>query len=82
MNSQNQRPKERSGPSNAIRMATVLSTMSFKVAWIGYRISFVRKGRKAGSWFNPDTITGSSFVYGRREKKPGRMAEEIYPLSN
>ena len=43
---------------------------------------FVRKERKAGSWFHPDTITGNSFVYGRREKKPGRKAEEIYFLSN
>jgi hypothetical protein len=63
-------------------MASVLSTMSFKEALNGYRISFVRKERKAGSWFNPDTITGNSFVYGRREKKPGRKAEEIYFLSN
>jgi hypothetical protein len=56
--------------------------MSFKEAWNGCRISFVRKGRKAGNWFNLDTITGNSFVYGRREKKPGRKAEGIYSLSN
>jgi hypothetical protein len=82
MNFRNAKLKKKQEPSNAIRMASVLSTMSFKEAWNGWRISLVRKGRKAGSWFNPDTITGNFFVYGRREKKPGRKAEEIYSLSN
>jgi len=63
-------------------MASVLSTMSFREALNGWGISFVRKGRKAGSWFNPDTITGNSFVYGRRKKKPGSEAEAIYSLPN
>jgi hypothetical protein len=63
-------------------MASVLSTMSFREALNGWRISFVRRGKKAGSWFNPDTITGNSFVYGRRKKKPGRKAEKIDSLSN
>jgi hypothetical protein len=43
---------------------------------------FVRKGRKAGSCFNPDTITGSSFAYGRREKKSRRGVKRICSLSN
>jgi hypothetical protein len=63
-------------------MASALFTMSFREALNGWRISFVRKGRKAGSWFNPDTITGNSFVYGRREKKPGRKAEKTDSFSN
>jgi hypothetical protein len=56
--------------------------MPFKVALGGWRTFLVRKGRKVGSWFNPDTITGNSFVYGRRERKPRREVEEIYSLSN
>jgi hypothetical protein len=56
--------------------------MPIQVALNGWRISFMRKGRKAGSWSKLDTITGNSFVYGRREKKPGRKAEKLYPLSN
>ena len=67
---------------NATRTVSVLSTMSFREALNGWRISFVRKGRKAGSWFNPDTTTRNFSVYGRRRKKPGRKAEAIYPLSN
>jgi hypothetical protein len=63
-------------------MVSVLSMMSFKEACNGCRISFVKRGWKAGSWFNPDTITGNFFVYGRREEKPGRKAEEIYFLTN
>jgi hypothetical protein len=63
-------------------MVSVLSTMSFREALNGWRISFVRKGRKAGSWFNPGTTAGNSFVYGRGKKKPGRKAEAIYSLSN
>jgi hypothetical protein len=63
-------------------MASVLSTMSFREALNGLRISFVRKGKKAGNWFNRDTITGNSFAYGRRKKKPGRKAEKIDSLSN
>jgi hypothetical protein len=82
MNCQSGRLKNRSVLSNAIGMASVLSTMSFKEALNGWRISFVRKGRKAGSWFNPDTITGSSFAYGRREKKARRGVERICSLSN
>jgi hypothetical protein len=63
-------------------MVSVLSTMSFRGALNGWRISFVRRGRKAGSWFSPGTTTGNSFVYGRGKKKLGRKAEGIYSLSN
>jgi len=56
--------------------------MPIQAALNGWRISFMRRGRKAGNWFNPDTITGNSFVYGRREKVPGRKSEKIYSLSN
>jgi hypothetical protein len=63
-------------------MASVLSMMSFKEALNGWRISFVRRGRKVGSWFNPGIITENSFVYGRRERNPRGKAEEIYSLPN
>jgi hypothetical protein len=63
-------------------MVNVLFMMPFKAASDGWKISFARKGRKVGSWSNPDTITGNSFVYGRRKKKPGREVKEIYSLSN
>jgi hypothetical protein len=82
MNCQSGRLKNRSVLSNAIGMASVLSTMSFKEALNGWRIFFVRKGRKAGSWFNPDTIIGSSSAYGRREKKSRRGVEGVCSLSN
>jgi hypothetical protein len=82
MNSRNAKLKGKSARSNAIRMASVLSTMSFREESNGWTISFARRGRKVGSWFNPDIITGNSFAYGRREKKPGRKVEEVYSLSN
>ena len=44
---------------------------------------FCEKGERwGGSWFNRDIIIEKSFVYGKREKKPGRKAEEIYFFSN
>jgi hypothetical protein len=82
MNCQNPRLKNRNGRSNAIRMVSVLSTMFFKEGCNGCRISSTIKEGKAGSWYNPDTITGNFFAYGKREKKSGRKAEGIYSLSN
>jgi hypothetical protein len=82
MKYQNPRPKSKTKPSNAIRMVNVLFMMPFRAAWNGWRISFVRKGRRVGSWFNPDTITENSFVYGRREKKPRGRVKEIYFFTN
>jgi hypothetical protein len=82
MNCQSGTPEGRRIRSNAIRMASVLFTMSFKEEWSGWRISFARKGRKAGNWYNPDTITGSSFAYGRRKKKARRGFKGISAPSN
>jgi hypothetical protein len=56
--------------------------MSFQGAFNGWKISFVREGRTAGSWFNPGTTTGNCFAYGRRERKPARKSEKVYSLSN
>jgi hypothetical protein len=56
--------------------------MFFKEVCNGCKSSSSKKEGKAGSWSNPDTITGNFFVYGKREKKPGRKVEGIYSLSN
>jgi hypothetical protein len=56
--------------------------MFFTEACHGCRISSAKKGVKVGSWYNLDTITGNFFVYGKREKNPGRKTEGIDSLSN
>jgi hypothetical protein len=80
MNFRNAGLKKRLEPLNVIRMAFVLCTMPIRAALNGWRSSFMRRGREAGNWFNPDTTTGNSFVYGRREKVQGRRAEKIHSL--
>jgi hypothetical protein len=82
MSSQNQRPGIERRPLTVIRMASALFMMLFKEALIGWRIFFVEKEKRVGSWFNLDIIIGNSFVYGKRKKKPGRSAEDIYSVSN
>jgi hypothetical protein len=68
MNFQNASLEKRPEPLNVIRMAFVLFMMPIQAGLNGWRISFMKKGWMDGNWFNPDTITGNSFVYGRREK--------------
>ncbi len=82
MSFQNGRPGIRRPRSNVIRMASVLFTMPPREASIGLRTSFVEKEKRVGSSFNLDTIIGNSFVYGKREKKPGKRPEEIHSFSN
>jgi hypothetical protein len=82
MTSQNLKQRNGGPPLNAIKMASVLSTMPFKEALIGWRISSVKKERRVGNWFNRDIIIGSFSVYGKRRRKKGRESEDVHPFSD
>ena len=69
-------PARRKRLSNATRQVSALFTTCAREGLMGWRTSLDRRRMTVGNGFNPHTIIGNSFAYGKRRPR----IERVYSL--